>query len=76
MNITINEAGVAHLKESLATLHKRYAKLDEPAVNALLSRAEDNYRSGKGALVEIKVHESTTGRAEIIRFASNLYLNG
>jgi len=76
MNITINEAGVAHLKVSLATLHKKYAKMDEASIKQWLVRVEGNYREGKGAVAEIKAHESTTGKSELIGFSSDQYLAG
>jgi hypothetical protein len=71
--ITINEAGVVHLKNSLASLHKKYAKMDENNINHWVSMVEDNYRDGKGATIEIKAHESTTGKPEIISFGKNFY---
>ncbi len=76
MNITINEAGVTHLKDSLSKFHKKYAKMDEATINELLSSAEENYRSSKGATIEIKAHESTTGRPELIKFGKSLYTAG
>lgn len=76
MNITINEAGVIHLKDCLSILHKGYAKIDSIGINGWLSKAEDNYRSGKGAEVEIKAHASTTGKSEVIKFCSDFFAVG
>lgn len=76
MNITINEAGVIHLKDSLSTLHKKYAKMDESSIDQWLVRVEDNYRDGKGAVVEVKAHESSTGKSELIKFLNDHYLAG
>jgi len=76
LNITINEAGVIHLKDSLSRLHKKYEKMDESSITAWLTKVEDNYRSGKGAEVEIKAHESTTGQSEVIKFCSDFFVAG
>ncbi len=50
--------------------------MDESSITAWLTKVEDNYRSGKGAEVEIKAHESTTGQSEVIKFCSDFFVAG
>lgn len=76
MNITINEAGVIHLKDSLSRLYKKYANMDEANINQWLVRVEDKYRDGKGAVVQVMAHESITGKSELIKFSYDHYLAG
>jgi len=59
-----------------ARIHNGYEKINSISINRWLSKAEDNYRSGKGAEVEIEAHVSTTGKSEVVKFYSDFCATG